>query len=257
APLLMPALTPEPEPKQTIRTDKYSTAAFIGLLLITIAGAWLRWRNIGARSLWVDEGSSVAIAHLDWWNFLRLLWRREANMSRYYLLLCGWLHFGSSEALIRGLSVLFGVLTIPAIYALARKLGSRATGVTAAALLALNVYHIRYSQEARAYALAVLLVTLSSWSLLVLGERPSAKWRWTYTLSSALSVYAHFYSLLVLISQGMWLCARRPVTPIASEIKEAIRNTLFGLIPFLIFVVTTGAGPLAWLARPGFRELKE
>lgn len=51
------------------------------LLLIAGLAAVLRFHSLAAKSFWFDEGVSVAIARLDWYNFARLLWRREANMS--------------------------------------------------------------------------------------------------------------------------------------------------------------------------------
>src|SRR5919108_234466 len=86
------------------------------LLGVTTVGAVLRFWHLGGRSLWVDEGTTAVIARLDWWNFLRLLWRREANMALYYLLMRGWIHVGHGEAWLRALSAIFGVLAIPAIY---------------------------------------------------------------------------------------------------------------------------------------------
>src|SRR5438045_8948528 len=76
----------------------------------------LQFHDIGAKSFWFDEGVSTQLARLDWYNFLRLLWRREANMSLYYLLLRGWLHFGGSESFVRSLSVLPGLATLPVVY---------------------------------------------------------------------------------------------------------------------------------------------
>ncbi len=80
-------------------------------LLVLIAGlaAVLRFHSLAAKSFWFDEGVSVAIARLDWYNFARILWRREANMSLYYFLLHFWLYFGGSEFFVRALSVLFAV----------------------------------------------------------------------------------------------------------------------------------------------------
>jgi hypothetical protein len=71
------------------------------LAAITGAGATLRFLYISRKSFWLDEGVSVAIARLDWPNFLRILWRREANMALYYVLLRGWLHLGGSETAVR------------------------------------------------------------------------------------------------------------------------------------------------------------
>src|SRR2546423_7865858 len=100
--------TPASNPQTTSRTERFGKAVDVSALIAIIAlGAALRFWQLGARSLWVDEGATAAIARLDWWNFLRLLWRREANMSFYLLLMRGWIHLRHGEAWVRALSATF------------------------------------------------------------------------------------------------------------------------------------------------------
>ena len=108
-------------------------AVWAGVVVCTIVAAWLQLHAIAAKSLWFDEGTSIAIARLDWFNFLRLMWRREMNMVLYYLLLRGWLHLGDSVAWIRGLSVIFATAAIPAIFVLGRKMLGTSAGIISAA----------------------------------------------------------------------------------------------------------------------------
>ncbi len=158
----------------------FSLLELSALSVITAVAAMLRCHLLGAKIFWFDECVGVEIARLDWFNFSRILWRREANMSLYYLFLRFWLHLGNTPAFIRSLSVVFALATIPALYLLGRRLFDSRTGLIAAILLAFNAYHIRYSQEARSYALTVLLCVLSS--LFLDGAKiPAAtrkNWRW-------------------------------------------------------------------------------
>jgi mannosyltransferase len=226
-----------------------------GLTALMALAAALRFYHLGRRSYWSDEGTSLAIAGLDWWNFLRVLWRREANMALHYLLLRGWIHLGTSEAVVRSLSAIFGVLTVWAIFALGRKLSGASVGAIAALLLAINAYHIRYSQEARAYSLVTLLVILSYFFLVELLERPTGKTSRAYILASVLSVYSHFYALLALLAQWLVIRFLKISEPVRIAIRRAMRIIALALLPLLIFIVTTGAGPLAWLTRPGWHDL--
>jgi mannosyltransferase len=91
----------------------------------------------------------VEIARLPWRPFFYVLRHREINMALYYVLLHVWLSLGSTEAFIRGLSVLFSLATVPVLYALGVRVGGRMAGLLAAWLLAINAYHVRYAQEAR------------------------------------------------------------------------------------------------------------
>src|SRR5271156_5740022 len=147
---------------------------------ITLLSLRLRFHSLASKSFWLDEGVSVAIARLDWYNFARILWRREANMSLYYFLLHVWLHFGGSEFFVRSLSVLFSVASIPVIYLLGRRLFDLRVGLVAAALLALNAYHVQYSQDARSYSLMVFLCLLSSLYFLKCLDIPSRRNRIIY-----------------------------------------------------------------------------
>src|SRR5271167_1006990 len=126
---------------------KWRYPAVLVVIFMVASATALRFHDLAAKTFWFDEGVSVGIARLDAYNFLRILWRREANMSLYYLLLRLWLHLGNGEAFIRSLSVIFALATIPVLYYLGARLFDSRTGLFAAALLTVNAYHIRYSQE--------------------------------------------------------------------------------------------------------------
>jgi len=224
------------------------------LAVVTTVAAVVRLHALAAKSFWFDEGVSVAIARLDWYNFGRILWRREANMSLYYLLLHFWLRFGGSESFVRALSVLFAVASIPAIYWLGKRLFDARVGLIAASLLAVNAYHLQYSQEARSYSLMVLLCLLSSLYFLKCLALPSRRNRAAYIVCSALAVYAQFFAVLLVLAQ--WLCLRRLESDSAStRVKNDWRWIALAISPVLVFVATTGTGPLRWVQRPGFKDL--
>ncbi len=223
----------------------------------------LRFRLLARKPFWFDESFSAVIARLSWHDFLRLLWWREANMALYYVLLRGWLHLdsGFSPFFIRSFSVLASLATLPAIFWLGSKLFDRRVGLIAVALISCNAYHIRYAQEARSYSLFVLLATLSSGLLIGYLREPSQRNRWGYILASVLAVYAHLYAILLLGAQ--WLSVRGREGPRDSEARSAIYSAMrrswiwigLAILPLLAFAAKTGAGPIRWIARPGFHDL--
>lgn len=225
---------------------------FSAIGLITLVAALLRLLSLSRKSFWFDEGVSVAIARLPLYDFLRILWRREANMSLYYLLLRGWLYLGHSEGWVRSLSALFAIATVPAVYWLGRKMFDARTGAIAAALLAVNAYHIRYAQEARSYALFTLLATLSVGFLWNCATATSASNRQWHIVTSVLTIYAHFYGVLLVLSEWVW---SRFGSGFALMAHRNWQRILVYASPALLFVVLTGTGPLAWIPRPGFREM--
>jgi mannosyltransferase len=227
------------------------------LALITSLAGVLRFHSLAAKSFWFDEGVSVAIARLDWYNFARILWRREANMSLYYLLLHYWLYFGSSEYFVRTLSVLFAIASVPATYLLGRRLFDSRVGLTAAALVAVNAYHVQYSQEARSYSLMVLLCVLSSLYFLKCLDEPSGRNRALYVVSSVLAVYAQFFSGLLLIAHWISLTFLDREQSVAQirRTRNDWRWIALLVSPAVVFVATTGTGPLRWVQRPGPKDL--
>jgi len=229
---------------------------WIALAAITILGTLLQLHAITAKSFWLDEGSSITMARLDWFNFLRILWRREMNMVLYYLLLRGWLHLGDSVVWIRGLSVIFAVAAIPAIFILGRKLCGTSFGLISALLLSVNAFQVRYAQEARSYSLLVLLLIVSSYffvSAIESGRRRD--WNW-YIVASSLAIYAHFFAILVVVAHWVALrvMTRTGVMALGPEVRlqfrRAARLTALWTAPIWIFIATTGAGPIAWIPRP-------
>ncbi len=237
------------------QSPEASSARELGALaLIAVLAAVLRFHSLAAKPFWFDEGVSVAIARLDWYNFARILWRREANMSLYYFLLHYWLRFGGSEFFVRALSVLFAVASIPAIYLLGRRLFGARVGLTAAALLAVNAYHVQYSQDARSYSLMVLLCLLSSLYFLKCRTEPSVHNRTVYIVASALAVYAQFFSLLLVI--GQWLSLTMlDDEQVPEKTKNDWRWIALLILPVLLFVATTGTGPLRWVQRSSLKDL--
>jgi 4-amino-4-deoxy-L-arabinose transferase-like glycosyltransferase len=231
----------------------------ITLILLTAACIALRLFCLGCKPFWFDEAFSVEVARLNWSNFVHLLWWREANMSFYYLLLRIWLHFWQSPYFIRSLSVVFAAMTLPALYWLARLLFDRRVALIAAALLTFNAYHVRYSQEARSYALFVLLATLSSSFLVAWLREPSRRNLRAYVVISSLAVYAHFYALLLILAHWLVLMLTRSPQiasdPAAARIRKAWWTIGLAVLPLLIFVGKTGAGPIRWIQRPSLRTL--
>lgn len=242
-------------------SSRSSAVALVAVALITVAGACLRFHNIGNRSLWTDEGVSWAFTRMSWYDFGRALWRREANMALYYLLLREWTRMGDSETMVRALSALASVATIPALYGVARRLFGTAVGLIAAVLLAVNAYSIRYAQEARSYSLVALMVTLATlfFASAVVDKRKNS---WSaYIWTGALAIYTHFFAVLVIVAHGVtiWAMRRTIPAPDAEEVRAEFKRTAkwiaLATAPIWIFIATTSMGQIKWIRRPGIADL--
>jgi mannosyltransferase len=213
----------------------------IGILLLT---AMLRLVHLGAESLWMDEIISVAIARLDWGTFWSLVSRFEANMVLYYGLLHFWMKLGDSEAVIRGLSALTGFLTVPLLYVLTKRMFSTRAALIGALLLAVNAFHIRFSQEARAYTLVVFLTTLSSLFFIQAIERNFLTDWAGFVVAGTLAVYSHFFAVLILGAQLVSLILIPPKDVPWRRLLISVSVMAFLLLPVANFVLTRDQGQL-------------
>lgn len=221
----------------------------LGLLsLIVGLAAVLRWYAIGRSSIWIDEGASITLARMPWDRFVQTLWQYEINMTSYYLTLRAWMHLGDSEAIIRSLSALLGTVSVVAIYLLGRRLLGERVGLVAAAFLSVNMLHVWYSQEARGYSLAVLLVIVSLLLFVEAVENPKKRWLWVgYLAVSVLAVYAHLFALLVLAAQWLALGPRR-LRQIGLLRLGGVGLALgLPLAPLAVFLLRPDQGQLEWI----------
>jgi mannosyltransferase len=233
-----------------------------GLILgvTTIIGAALRLHQLSAKSFWIDEGASVSFATMPWRPFLYTLWNYQGNMTLYYFLLRGWIRLGDSEFVVRSLSVVLAVLTIPAIYFLGERLFDRATGLTAAALLSVHSFHIQWSQEARGYSLLTLLLVVAAYFLVCAMESKAGSLGYwiAFTVTAALSFYAHIFAVFVLAGFALSIAFPTPYHVRTRTI--VIVAILFEhlIAPMAMFVLLQHVGgQLAWLHRPSFADISE
>ncbi len=178
----------------------------LALLAIMVLGLALRAYHLATQSIWLDEAYSVWIAKLSVSQMIAEAAANDNHPPLYYLLLHYWaLVFGTSESAVRFLSLVFGVLAIPMIYAVGRQLFNKEAGLVAALLLALSAFNVQYSQETRMYILMVLLALVSMYFFLRLLEQDTPFVTISYVLSTVLLLYTHVYALLILVIQNIYL----------------------------------------------------
>ena len=239
------ALAPTASPRLQAWISQYRNLLLLALTLA--AAAALRFHLLTHKSFWFDEGISVEMARLDWANLLHLLWRFDINMALYYMVLKFWLKMGMSEFFVRSLSVLFGLAAIPVVYVLGARLFRPRAGLIAALLLAVNAFHVRYSQEARGYTLLVLLSALCSLLFVRCIEEPRTRNWGLYTAASVLLVYVHVYGTLVVVAHGLSLAALPRQHRDITGWFRSFRFFAYGLFPIAMFVWRAGAQPVNWL----------
>ena len=176
---------------------------------ITVAGGLLRFATLDAQSYWLDELVTVSLLDRDFGAMLREIRETEATPYLYYVLAWPWSRVsGLGEIGLRSLSALVGTATIPVAYGAGAVLASRRVGLLAAALVAAHPLLSWYSQEARSYA---LLVLLGACSVLFLGRALARPSRWEllgWALASSLALATHYFAVFLVAAEVAWLLAR-------------------------------------------------
>jgi mannosyltransferase len=215
-----------------------------GMIMVAVLGLF----RIGEKNLWLDEATS--------WQFATRFLQRlpevpDVNMTLYYWLLAIWQQLvPDTEAGIRSLSVVFAVVTVPFVYLLARRAFNRYAAAIAVLIFALDVFVIRYAQEARGYSLLILLVVLSTYLFLRAWERGGVVGWVVYGIVAGLGLYVHFFAGLVVAAHAIILVgserlsAFRPSRLIAAGIVVLLAS------PLLYAISTRGGCQIAWIDPP-------
>ena len=212
---------------------------------------------VGERSVWGDEAFSIAQAKLSWTALGSLVVESQGNMVLFHALLKPWITaLGDGEVAVRSLSVLCAVAAVPVVYLLGLRLFDRTAGLAAALLLAVNALFVAYAQEARSYALALLLVAVSCLlALRLLGGKRRALVVAGYAVVTALAITAHVFAVFMILAHlvGAVLsgASRRALAGQMAGAAGAL--TLSG--PLLVTIAGQDTGQLGWVTQPGLREL--
>ncbi len=159
------------------------------IVLIILLGLGLRLVNLN-QSLWLDEAAQANLSSLS----LSQIWfNRQADFHPplFYILAHYWMQVSHSEVWLRLLPVMFGVISVGLIYLLA---GKDKFGILSAFFLAINPYHIYYSQEFRSYSLLAMLGLLS---MLFLKQK---KYIWM-AIVNTLILYTHYSGIFLILAQ--------------------------------------------------------
>jgi len=175
-------------------------------VVIVLSGLLLRIYNLGTESLWVDEITSVYLAHS---NIAQIIADRSqsVNPPLYFALLHAWVQFfGDSEVALRLPSAIFSIAAIIMMYHLGLLIWNKQVGLIASLLLSISSFHLYYAQEARGYSLMSLLTLLSMYFFIKMqSEKKNRAIIIEYIVSSILLMYTHFYEIMIIAAQNGYI----------------------------------------------------
>lgn len=169
------------------------------IILITLVGLILRL-IFSNQSFWLDEGASIIAARAPMTHFFGYL-QSDFHPPLYYLFLKLWLSIaGNTEWLIRLPDILLGTASIYLVYLLGKNIFGKTSKLPLlmAIFLALNPFHIYYTQELRMYNLSTFFVLLS-WLALLKNKFILV------ALANLLSIFTFYGAGFNFISQGLFL----------------------------------------------------
>ncbi|MBU3999836.1 glycosyltransferase family 39 protein [Patescibacteria group bacterium] len=176
------------------------------LVIIIIAGAFLRLYNLTAISLWHDEAFSALLIRYPFWEMMQRI-ALDVHPPFYYLILRLWdFVFGDSLFSLRLFSAFWGILAVYFVYLFIKTaFKNERLALVSAALIAINPFQIQYATEARMYTLGVFLIVLSSYFLVKSLESKSYRWWILYGISAALAIHTHYYLIFSVAAQAIFI----------------------------------------------------
>lgn len=171
-------------------------------LLVALTLVAIALRMATERSFWVDEAISVRQARLPMGEMLHDLRTTDVHPPLHFLVL--WVSarvLGTAEWAVRMPSVIFGAALVPVLYGAAREAFDRRTARVAAALAVPAPFLVWYSQEARMYALFMLVGVLSVWAQLA--ALKSGRWSAfvAWGAASAALMWTQWFAILPIATQ--------------------------------------------------------
>jgi len=172
--------------------------------LVLVIGALLRLREAITVPLWFEEIYIAMVARLPIPQLIETL-RHDIHPPLHYVIEHFWLALGARSGYeLKSLPILLALASIVVCARLTRRMFGAGPALLTAALVAVAHGHVRFTQEAQAFALEGLLVILAV----------SAAWDWietrrtrsavAYVVWGACAMYTHYVSLAILFVLLAW-----------------------------------------------------
>lgn len=192
----------------------------LALLAVLAAAGLARVYGLGREGLWNDEVQSIVMSRGPLVEVFAAV-RSDVHPPLHFLLCWLWQPVaGESTWLWRFPSVLCGLAAVGLTWRIGARLVSRRAALLASIVAATSTMAIYYAQEARSYAL-LLLLTLVALDRAVAWEA-SRRFRDAVLLSftASLLLYTHYFGALALLVFAAWMLLRLAPGPSACGAPE-------------------------------------
>ena len=226
--------------KQLIKLNLFfhRIPSWVWLIPILLLATHVRLLYLTKADIWHDEGYTAAIIQQPIHDIVTIT-TTDVHPPLYYVIMHVWqLVFGVSAVSLRGFSVVCGVATISLLFFLLQKLFSKRIAIFGSFLAALGPFLIRYSDEARMYALAALLSVAATYVFVVAIEKKNKKYWWfLYGALIAAGFYTQYFLALLIPAHFVYLWLKLGGTRAAIvQIAKNKNIWLAGGFCFLLFL---------------------
>lgn len=178
------------------------------LIFILLLGSILRFYHVDFQSGWLDELHTINESNpsFTFAEVYKAVFNGEQMPVLYfYIIYFLFKIFGYSVFVARMFSVVLGIVSIYTTYLLGKELLNKKVGMVSALLIAVNFFHISYSQEARPYIFLYLFTTLSFYYLIKFIKISNFRNAFLYGLFTGLMLYGHFFAIFSIFAQYLFL----------------------------------------------------
>ncbi len=233
-------------------TDQLSYPTLIVLFLMVLV-VFFSFFYFSDQSIRLDESQSIWQTSHSPVRIIEII-AQDVHVPLYHLVLHFWeFFFGTNIVVVRLLSLLFFLISIPLFYNLAKLSLSKQARLFAVFLFALSPFMNWYGNEARMYSLFVFLTILNQYFFMRIYKDvdEANPLVWTgYFISFFLGIFTHYFFLFYIVVQAVFYLSYRNIFPKHSFFKFASICLVGGLLlsPWVWYVRKLGiagrVGPL-------------
>lgn len=230
------------------------------LLLILFAAGFLRFHTLDTRDLWYDEVFTYDVSQLSLPQLIYAL-SMDTSPPLYFLMLKCWSGILENVLNLRSLSIVWALLGIWGVYLLGSQLFSRSIGLYSALLVAVNPFHICFSQELRMYTAYTAMLVFAAYFLVKAVSGQMRRGWLVAALFNAMALYTHHHAAFFIFGEYLfvwYVMKKRGNTVLRKGFLRSLLVTgvaVLPLLPLVLIQATNNLSKIAWIPTPLLSDL--
>lgn len=213
---------------------------YLWLFLITLLAAALRFYKLGEWSFWIDEIFTInhAAAHFSTFDLVINNIPPARNWIPVSVMLTAQVLniLEINELNTRFVAVIFGIITVPVLFFIVRKLFNTRVALIASLFLALSTWHIEWSQNTRFYT-ALLLFYILALTIYYFGiEKDRPLYIVVFMFLLYLAASERFFAVFIIPVILVYILLLK-ILPFEKPPGLRIRNILLTILPVLAAII--------------------